>query len=81
MAERPRGPHSAAHLANPARANHPGGAQSQAEALRAEGIQVTPNEMGELRVDLGRYGWFPSRLPSDGGGSGSASGGEDGGDG
>ena len=55
-------------FANPARANHPGGAQNQADALRAEGIQVTANEMGEMRVDLARYGWFPSELPSEAGG-------------
>lgn len=57
-------------FADLARANHPGGAQNQAEALRAEGIQVTANEMGEMRVDLARYGWFPSELPSEAGGGG-----------
>lgn len=52
-------------MLNTGRANHPGGARSQGEALRAEGVSVVPNEMGELRVDLARYGWFPSRLPSE----------------
>ena len=63
--------------ANVTRANHPEGAQSQAEALRAEGVQVTPNEMGELRVDLARYGWFPVQLPSEADGS-TSDGGADG---
>lgn len=56
-------------FANLARANHPGGVQNQVEVMRAEGIQVTANEMREMRVDLARYGWFPSELPSEAGGA------------
>ncbi|KAF8889412.1 MGMT family protein [Gymnopilus junonius] len=36
------------------------GAQRQRDALVAEGVEVTTGRTGELRVDLGRYGWFPS---------------------
>jgi len=43
----------------------PGGAASQAAALRREGVQVSTGAMGELKVDLGTYGWFPSSLPSE----------------
>ena len=64
-------------IADQGRADHPGGARSQGEALRAEGVQVIPNEMGELRVDLVRYGWFPSRLPSEAAEAGSGSDGDD----
>lgn len=60
-----------------ARANHPGGARSQGDALRAEGVRVVPNEMGELRVDMARCGWFPSRLPSEAAEAGSGSDGDD----
>ncbi|EPQ52917.1 hypothetical protein GLOTRDRAFT_45620, partial [Gloeophyllum trabeum ATCC 11539] len=35
------------------------GARDQADALRAEGVEVDERG-GELRVDLGRWGWFPS---------------------
>ncbi|SPO03619.1 related to MGMT family protein [Cephalotrichum gorgonifer] len=49
------------------RSNHPAGAQTQANALREEGIPVEANEMGELRVDLAKYGWFPTQLPSEAG--------------
>jgi len=43
----------------------PSGATSQANALRAEGVVVTTNALGELMVDLGEYGWFPRHLPSE----------------
>ena len=33
--------------------------------LRAEGVEVTQNAMGEYLVDLSRFGWFPSVLPSE----------------
>jgi len=42
-----------------------GGAARQANALEAEGVQVTQNALGEYTVDLTKYGWFPSILPSD----------------
>ncbi|GAB1200438.1 hypothetical protein APSETT444_009811 [Aspergillus pseudonomiae] len=43
----------------------PGSAERQAEALREEGIQVETDAMGEFYVDLARFGWFPSVLPSE----------------
>ena len=43
----------------------PGGATRQAAALRREGVIVNTGSMGELSVDLGIYGWFPSMLPSE----------------
>lgn len=45
-----------------------GGAGSrnrQAAALQAEGVVVIADAMGELSVDLKRYGWFPRELPSE----------------
>jgi methylated-DNA-protein-cysteine methyltransferase-like protein len=36
------------------------GAQRQRDALVAEGVDVTTGRTGELRVDFGQYGWFPS---------------------
>ncbi|KAL1839324.1 hypothetical protein VTJ49DRAFT_1652 [Mycothermus thermophilus] len=47
------------------RGSHPGGAQNQAAALRAEGVVVTTGPLGELMVDLDEYGWFPEVLPSE----------------
>ncbi|RJE17556.1 MGMT family [Aspergillus sclerotialis] len=44
---------------------NPGGAESQAIALRAEGVNVTTDAMGEMHVDFGVYGWFPLDLPED----------------
>lgn len=51
-----------------------GGRNRQANALRAEGVEVMADAMGELAVDLKRYGWFPRQLPSEaaGGGGGNA---------
>lgn len=43
----------------------PSGPTRQADALRAEGIEVERGNLGELMVDLGTYGWFPERLPSE----------------
>ncbi|PYH49766.1 MGMT family protein [Aspergillus saccharolyticus JOP 1030-1] len=43
----------------------PGSAERQAEALRAEGVEVEVDSMGEFYVDLGRFGWFPEVLPSE----------------
>ncbi|KKK26970.1 MGMT family protein [Aspergillus rambellii] len=43
----------------------PGSAERQAEALRAEGVEVQSDSMGEFYVDFARYGWFPDRLPSE----------------
>ena len=33
--------------------------------MRAEGVEVTQNAMGEFLVDFGQHGWFPSVLPSE----------------
>ncbi|KAF2745099.1 MGMT family protein [Sporormia fimetaria CBS 119925] len=43
----------------------PGGAARQAAALRAEGVEVQQDAMGEFSVDMARFGWFPSVLPSE----------------
>ena len=43
----------------------PGGASRQAAALRGEGVVVATGHLGELTIDFGTYGWFPSRLPSE----------------
>ncbi|KAI5920370.1 6-O-methylguanine DNA methyltransferase [Camillea tinctor] len=45
--------------------SQPSGAQNQATALRAEGVNVTTGSLGELEVDLMEYGWFPPQLPSE----------------
>jgi methylated-DNA-protein-cysteine methyltransferase related protein len=44
-----------------------GGRNRQAAALKAEGVDVIADAMGELSVDLKRYGWFPRQLPSEAG--------------
>ncbi|KAF8453637.1 6-O-methylguanine DNA methyltransferase [Terfezia claveryi] len=44
----------------------PSGAGRQAQRLRAEGVEVTEVN-GEFLVDLKGFGWFPERLPSEGG--------------
>jgi len=36
------------------------GAQRQRDVLVAEGVEVTVGRMGDLRVDFGRWGWFPA---------------------
>jgi methylated-DNA-protein-cysteine methyltransferase related protein len=36
------------------------GAQRQRDALVVEGVEVTTGRTGELRVDFGRWGWFPA---------------------
>lgn len=43
----------------------PGGAQRQAAALRREMVTVHTGALGELSIDLGIYGWFPSHLPGE----------------
>lgn len=43
----------------------PGAAARQAAALRGEGVRVDTGSLGELVVDLGRFGWFPDMLPSE----------------
>ncbi|TQB73040.1 hypothetical protein MPDQ_006290 [Monascus purpureus] len=43
----------------------PGAAERQAEVLRQEGVDVQTDSMGEMYVDLDRYGWFPRMLPSE----------------
>ncbi|KAF9467580.1 MGMT family protein [Collybia nuda] len=35
------------------------GAQRQAEALTAEGIEVSTGRTGDLRIDFSSWGWFP----------------------
>lgn len=45
----------------------PSGASRHAAALRAENVEVNQGAMGELTVDLGRFGWFPDVLPSEAG--------------
>ncbi|ETN42929.1 uncharacterized protein HMPREF1541_02087 [Cyphellophora europaea CBS 101466] len=41
-------------------------ASRQVQRLRDEGVQVTDARgIEEAHVDLGSYGWFPSRLPND----------------
>ncbi|KAH6691370.1 6-O-methylguanine DNA methyltransferase [Plectosphaerella plurivora] len=45
----------------------PEGTQNQADALRAEDVEVTRSALGELSVDLSVYGWFPEVLPSEAG--------------
>jgi methylated-DNA-protein-cysteine methyltransferase-like protein len=37
----------------------------QAEVLRGEGIEIVEGPLGELKVSLATYGWFPSVLPSE----------------
>ncbi|QUC21771.1 uncharacterized protein UV8b_06014 [Ustilaginoidea virens] len=49
--------------------SQPGGAQRQADALRAEGVAVARGALGEWTVDLEQYGWFPSALPPPGAGA------------
>ena len=36
------------------------GAQNQREVLEAEGVEVTVGRNGDMRVNLGTYGWFPA---------------------
>ncbi|KAI5805024.1 6-O-methylguanine DNA methyltransferase [Geopyxis carbonaria] len=44
-----------------------GGAERHAQALRAEGVEVTVKRGGELVVDLkGGFGWFPEELEEEG---------------
>lgn len=43
----------------------PGSAARQAEALRAEGVFIHTDQLGENYVDFVRYGWFPRHLPSE----------------
>ncbi|TFK61096.1 DNA binding methylated-DNA--cysteine S-methyltransferase, partial [Pluteus cervinus] len=38
------------------------GAQRQKDALEAEGIEVTEGRTGDFRVNLGRWGWFPTSV-------------------
>jgi hypothetical protein len=32
------------------------------DALEAEGVEVTTRRMGESRIDLSKWGWFPQRV-------------------
>ncbi|KAI9805231.1 MAG: hypothetical protein M1826_004782 [Phylliscum demangeonii] len=43
----------------------PLGAMLQAEMLAREGVEIERSHMGELTVDITRYGWFPQVLPSE----------------
>ena len=36
------------------------GADDQRQELEAEGIEVNVGRMGDMRVDMKRYGWFPA---------------------
>lgn len=45
----------------------PGGAARQAAALCREGVTVDMGSLGELPVDLGRFGWFPEYVAVSGG--------------
>ncbi|KAF2654486.1 hypothetical protein K491DRAFT_660037 [Lophiostoma macrostomum CBS 122681] len=45
----------------------PSGAARHAAALRAEGIEVGQDAMGQYTVEFGRFGWFPDILPSEAG--------------
>ncbi|KAI1172341.1 MGMT family protein [Nemania sp. FL0916] len=45
--------------------SQPSGARNQATALRAEGITVSADALGELSVDFAEYGWFPDILLSE----------------
>ncbi|KOS22901.1 Alkyltransferase-like protein 1 [Escovopsis weberi] len=45
--------------------SQPSASQNQAEALRAEGVEVTQGALGEYFVSLDVYGWFPQALPQD----------------
>jgi methylated-DNA-protein-cysteine methyltransferase-like protein len=38
------------------------GAQRQAEALEAEGVDVRVSRAGQFTVDFATYGWFPATL-------------------
>ncbi|EMC92606.1 hypothetical protein BAUCODRAFT_76630 [Baudoinia panamericana UAMH 10762] len=44
------------------------GTARQEAALVQEGVEVGRGNLGERTVDFGTYGWFPARLPSQGGG-------------
>jgi len=35
------------------------GARNQRDELEAEGVEVSTGRTGEMRVDFGRWGWFP----------------------
>ncbi|KAH6616361.1 6-O-methylguanine DNA methyltransferase [Boeremia exigua] len=43
----------------------PGAASRQADALRAEGVEVDEDSMNIYTVNLKDYGWFPDILPSE----------------
>lgn len=45
--------------------SQPSGASNQAAALRAEGVTVSTDALGELSVDFSEFGWFPDVLPSE----------------
>lgn len=35
------------------------GARRQRDELEAEGVEVSTGRTGDMRVDFGRWGWFP----------------------
>ncbi|KAI0972832.1 6-O-methylguanine DNA methyltransferase [Xylaria arbuscula] len=45
--------------------SQPSGTRNQAAALRAEGVAVSEDALGEMSVDFSEYGWFPEILPSE----------------
>ncbi|KZT64527.1 hypothetical protein DAEQUDRAFT_759881 [Daedalea quercina L-15889] len=48
------------------------GADVQRQELEAEGVEVGVGRMGDMRVDLRRFGWFPAPGTVDIGGDGAA---------
>lgn len=46
----------------------PGSVARHTAALQQEGVTVETGSLGEAWVNLGEYGWFPRRLPSEEGG-------------
>jgi methylated-DNA-protein-cysteine methyltransferase-like protein len=47
-----------------------------AAALRREGVRVERGSMGEMTIEFGKYGWFPTMLPSEEGKSDESDSGE-----
>ena len=45
--------------------SRPEGTRNQADAIAAEGVEVTRGNLGEYQIDLTKYGWFPDVLPSE----------------
>jgi methylated-DNA-protein-cysteine methyltransferase related protein len=54
----------------------PGSVDRHAAALRREGVRVERGSMGEMTIEFGKYGWFPTMLPSEEGKSDESDSGE-----